>query len=107
MTKNERYSAVQLYFIPSEYPNVTTVTMKDGVKHYGFFDVGGFDNDEQLKADCQFWFVPNHNMGAYLAEQRLDRKKDATLCILIDVDDIEAIVYQTPNKEVLKEVSFV
>ena len=106
MTKQQKYTAIQLNFTTTEYPNTTKVAMKDGVNHYGFFDEKGFENDKELSRNYQFWFVPNHNIGAYQAELRATAKKNSKFCILIDVDEIALIVYQTPNKHVLNSMAF-
>ena len=106
MNREQKYNTILMMFTPTHYPNTTVVTMKDGEVFYGFFDVGGFPNDMEVANAHKIYFVPNDNAIEFQQTFQREQKKNANLCPLLDVDEIENIVYKTPQGKIEKECNF-
>jgi hypothetical protein len=106
MSRQEKYDNILRMFTPTNYPNVTVVTMKNGEKFYGYFDLGGFPNDRAVADAHKIYFVPTDNAREFQQYFEREQKKNANLCTLLDVDEIQSIVYQTPHGEIEKEFNF-
>jgi hypothetical protein len=50
--------------------------------------------------------VPTDNAREFQQYFEREQKKNANLCTLLDVDEIQSIVYQTPHGEIEKEFNF-
>lgn len=106
MKREEKYNLIYRFFIPTHAPNTTVVTLKNGEIYNGFFDVGGFGNDEQLWKTQIYMFVPNYYSTSFRDEFQQTQKKNISYCVQIDVDDIDEVTYKTPENIIISKQIF-
>jgi len=86
MTKQEFAKTIETYYAVTKYPDITVVTYNDGQKFYGYFQ--GFEDEEALKREFKFRFVPMNNIQALRSDEGKTGKLNPKHSIVIECDKI-------------------
>ena len=106
MTREVKYTNILNEFIPTHSPNMVVVALIDDSILRGHFDKNGFENEEHLTQNQKLMLVQEQNLEKFIKEFRNTGRMKAEYCTEIDVADIASITYETPKKEIIKQIKY-